>query len=66
MLFEFGGYTFAPGVIECVSEVRKSEVPGDLFEILIRTRSGLEVVNHYPTRAAAQKARDELLTQLRR
>jgi hypothetical protein len=66
MLLEFGGYTFAPGVIECISEVRKSEAPGDLYEVLIRTRSGLEVVNHYPTRAGAQKVRDELLTQLRR
>ena len=66
MLLEFGGYTFAPGVIECVSEVRKSEVPGDLYELLVRTRSGLEVVKHFPTRAGAQKARDELLTQLRR
>lgn len=66
MFLDFGGYTFAPGVIECVSEVRKSDVPGDLFEVFLRTRSGLEVVSHYPTRAGAQKARDELLTQLRR
>jgi hypothetical protein len=66
MLLEFGGYTFAPGVIECVSEVRKSEAPGDLYEVLLRTRSGLEVVSHFPTRAGAQKARDDLLTQLRR
>jgi hypothetical protein len=66
MLLEFGGYTFAPGVLECVREVRKSEAPGDLYEVLIRTRSGLEIVTHYPTRAGAQKARDELLTQLRR
>ena len=66
MLLEFGGFTFAPGVIECVSEVRKSEAPGDLYEVLVRTRSGLEVVNHYPTRSGAQKVRDDLLTQLRR
>ena len=66
MLLEFGGYTFAPGVFECVSEVRKSEAPGDLYEVVLRTRSGFEVVNHFPTRAGAQKARDDLLTQLRR
>ena len=66
MFLEFGGYTFAPGVIECVSAVRKSDAPGDLFEVIVRTRSGLEVVDHYPTHAGAQKARDELLTQLRR
>jgi hypothetical protein len=37
-----------------------------LYEVLLRTRSGLEVVSHFPTRAGAQKARDDLLTQLRR
>ena len=66
MLFEFGGYTFAPGIIECVSEVRESGAPGDLYEVLLRTRSGFEVVQHFPTRAGALKARDELLSQLRR
>lgn len=66
MLLEFGGYTFAPGVIECVREARKSEMAGDLYEVALRTRSGLDVVKHFPTRAGAEKARDELLTQLRR
>jgi hypothetical protein len=66
MLLEFAGYTFAPGVIECVSDVRKSDAPGDLYEVFIRTRSGLEVVNHFPTKSGAQKVRDELLTHLRR
>ena len=66
MLLEYGGFTFAPGVIECVGEVRKADVPGDLYEVLLRTRSGFEVVKHFPTRAGAQKARDELLSQLRR
>ena len=66
MFLEFGGFTFAAGVIECVSDVRKADAPGDLYEVLIRTRSGLEVVGHYPTHAGARKARDELLTQLRR
>ena len=66
MLLEFAGYTFAPGVIECVSDVRKSDAPGDLYEVFIRTHSGLEVVKNFPTLAGAQKARDDLLTQLRR
>jgi hypothetical protein len=66
MLLEFGGYTFAPGVVECVSDVYKSPEPGDLYEVRLRTRSGLDVTKHFPTRAGAQKARDELLTQLRR
>lgn len=66
MLLEFGGCTFAPGVIECVSEVRKSDAPGDLYEVLVRTRSGLEVVSHFPTHAGAQKVRDGLLAQLLR
>ena len=66
MLLEFGGYTFANGVIECVSEVRKWTEPGDLYEVGLRTRSGLEVCKRYPTLAGAQKARDALLTHLRR
>ena len=66
MLLEYGGYTFAAGVLECVGEVRKADVPGDLYEVLLRTRSGFEVVKHFPTLAGAQKARDELLSQLRR
>ena len=66
MLLEFGGYTFAPGVIECVAEVHKSPMPGDLYEVRLRTRSGLEVAKRFPTLAGAKKARDELLTQLRR
>jgi hypothetical protein len=66
MLLEFGGYTFAPGVIECVSEVKKAPLPGDLFELRIRTRSGLEVAKRFPTKAGAEKARDQLLSQLRR
>ena len=41
-------------------------MPGDLYEVLLRTRSGFEVVKHFPTHAGAQKARDELLSQLRR
>ena len=66
MLLEFSGYTFAPGTIECVSDVRKSDEPGDLYELAIRSRSGFELVKKFPTRAGAQKARDELLSQLRR
>ena len=66
MLLEFGGYTFAPGVIECVSDVHKSPIPGDMYEVRLRTRSGLEVCKRFPTVGAAQKARDDLLTQLRR
>ena len=66
MLLEFGGYTFAPGVIECVSDVHKSPIPGDLYEVRLRTRSGMEVCKRFPTQAGAKKARDELLTQLRR
>jgi hypothetical protein len=66
MLLEFGGYTFAAGTLECVSEVRKSEEPGDLFELTVRTRSGFELTKTFPTRAGASKARDELLTRLLR
>ena len=66
MLLEFGGYTFATGVVECVSDVRKSDIPGDLYEVGLRTRSGLDVLKRFPTKAGAEKARDELLTQLRR
>ena len=64
MLLEFGGYTFSAGTLECVSDVRKSPEPGDLYEVSLRTRSGLDVTKHFPTRAGAQKARDELLTRL--
>ena len=66
MLLEFGGYTFAPGALECVTDVHKSPIPGDLYEVRLRTRSGLEVCKRFPTLAGAQKARDELLSQLRR
>lgn len=66
MLLEFNGYTFAAGSIECVSDVRKADEPGDLYEIGIRTRSGFELVKKFPTKAGAQKARDQLLTQLLR
>jgi hypothetical protein len=66
MLVEFGGYTFAPGVIECVSDVHKSPIPGDLYEVRLRTRSGMETCKRFPTLAGAQKARDELLSQMRR
>lgn len=66
MLLEFGGYTFSAGSLECVSDVRKSPEPGDLFELNIRTRSGFEVTKTFPTKAGAAKARDELLTRLLR
>ena len=66
MLLEFGGYTFAAGALECVSDVVKSDEPGDLYEITIRTRSGFECSKKFPTKAGATKARDELLTQLLR
>ena len=66
MLLEFGGYTFSAGTLECVSDVLKSDKPGDLYEIHIRTRSGFEVSKAYPTRAGAEKARGELLTRLLR
>ena len=66
MLLEFGGYTFSAGSLECVSDVRKSPEPGDLFEIHVRTRSGFEVRKTFPTKAGASKARDELLTRLLR
>jgi hypothetical protein len=66
MLLEFGGYTFSAGALECVSDVRKSPHPGDLFELQIRTRSGFEVIKTFPTKAGATKARDELLTRLLR
>jgi hypothetical protein len=66
MLLEFGGYTFAAGALECVSDVVKSEQPGDLYEVTIRTRSGLERTKTFPTKAGASKARDELLTRLLR
>ena len=32
----------------------------------LKTAGGLEVVKRFPTKAGAEKARDELLTQLRR
>jgi len=66
MLLEFGGYTFAAGTLECVSEVTKSKQPGDLFEVTIRTRSGFALTKKFPTKAGASKARDELLTRLLR
>ena len=66
MLLEFGGYTFSAGTLECVSDVRKSPQPGDLYELHIRTRSGFEVTRTFPTRAGAEKARGELLTRLLR
>ena len=66
MLLEFGGYTFSTGALECVSDVRKSPEPGDLFEIHIRTRSGFELRKTFPTKAGAAKARDELLSHLLR
>ena len=66
MLLEFGGYTFAAGTLECVSDVEKSREPGDLFEVTIRTRSGFELTKKFPTKAGASKARDELLTRLLR
>ena len=66
MLLEFSGYTFAAGTIECVGDVRKSAEPGDLYELSIRTRSGFELVKKFPTKAGAEKARDQLLTQLLR
>ena len=66
MLLEFGGYTYTPGALECVSDVRKSPVPGDFYELRIRTCSGLEVCKRFPTKGGAEKCRDELLTYLRR
>ena len=66
MLLEFGGYTFAAGMLECVSDVVKSEQPGDLYEVTIRTRSGFELTKAFPTKAGASKARDDLLTRLLR
>jgi hypothetical protein len=66
MLLEFGGYTFAAGTLECVSDVHKSAEPGDLFEVTLRTRSGFELTKKFPTKAGASKARDELLTRLLR
>jgi hypothetical protein len=66
MLLEFGGYTFAAGTLECVGDVVKSEQPGDLFEVSIRTRSGFMLTKTFPTKAGASKARDELLTRLLR
>jgi hypothetical protein len=66
MLLEFSGYTFAAGTLECVSDVRKSEDPGDLYELSIRTRSGFELGKRFATKAGAEKARDELLTYLLR
>lgn len=66
MLLEFSGYTFATGTIECVSDVRKSSEPGDLYELGIRSRSGFELVKKFPTKAGAEQARGQLLTQLLR
>jgi hypothetical protein len=66
MLLEFGGYTFSAGSLECVSDVRKSPQPGDLYELHIRTKSGFEVTKTFSTKAGADKARDELLTRLLR
>jgi hypothetical protein len=66
MLLEFAGYTFAAGTIECVSGVEKSEEPGDLYELRLRTRSGFELTRRFPTRAGADKARDDLLARLLR
>ena len=66
MLLEFAGYTFAAGTLECVSDVHKAEEPGDLYELIVRTRSGFELRKTFPTQAGASKARDELLTRLLR
>ena len=66
MLLEFGGYTFAAGTLECVSDVEKSPEPGDLYQVTLRTRSGFELTRKFPTKAGASKARDELLTRLLR
>jgi hypothetical protein len=66
MLLEFGGYTFAAGALECVSDVMKSKEPGDMYEVTIRTRSGFERTKTFPTKAGASKARDDLLTRLLR
>lgn len=66
MLLEFSGYTFAAKSIECVSDIRKSDDPGDLYELSIRTRSGFEISKRFATKAGAEKARDQLLTQLLR
>ena len=66
MLLEFSGYTFAAGTIECVSDVRKSPEPGDLYELAIRSRSGFELTRKFATKAAAEKVRDDLLSQLLR
>ena len=57
---------FAAGTLECVSDVKKSTKPGDLYEVSIRTRSGFELKKTFPTKAGASKARDELLTRLLR